>query len=162
VSVLLSVCNKCKKVLARHNPTLQPYWSPPPCTGPPTGAPLQFCRGEPPAGCLRGNTNGVRKHLRLDRTMYIRWTMYIRCITRTMYYQICITRYVLPDMYYQNHVLPEPCIYGVYTVFLTWIHRICIGLARTIYIYGKYTVFLAGRSSNIRSYLLYIYGPGQL
>ena len=31
-----------------------------------------------------------------------------------------------------------------------------------IYIYGVYTVVLAGKSPNIRSYTVYIYGPGQL
>ena len=36
----------------------------------------------------------------------------------------------------------------------------CVGLARTI-LYGVYTVFLAGKSSNIRSYTAYIYGSGQ-
>ena len=30
-----------------------------------------------------------------------------------------------------------------------------------IYIYGVYTVFLAGKSPNIRSYTVYIYGSGQ-
>jgi len=41
------------------------------------------------------------------------------------------------------------------------------GLARTIYIYiylyiyGVYTVFLAGKSPNIRSYTVNIYGSGQ-
>ena len=32
---------------------------------------------------------------------------------------------------------------------------------RPIYIYGVYMVFLAGKSSNIRSYKAYIYGSGQ-
>jgi len=36
-----------------------------------------------------------------------------------------------------------------------------IELARTIYIYGVYTVNLAGRSPNIRSYTVHIYGSGQ-
>ena len=36
-----------------------------------------------------------------------------------------------------------------------------IELARTIYIYGVYTVFLAGISPNIRSNTVYIYGSGQ-
>ena len=35
--------------------------------------------------------------------------------------------------------------------------NLCVGLARTIHIYGVYTVFLAGKSSNIRSYTVYIY-----
>jgi hypothetical protein len=30
-----------------------------------------------------------------------------------------------------------------------------------IYIYGVYTVFLAGKSPNIQSYTVYIYGSGQ-
>jgi len=34
-------------------------------------------------------------------------------------------------------------------------------LARTIYIYGVCTVFLAEKSPNIRSYTVYIYGSGQ-
>jgi hypothetical protein len=29
------------------------------------------------------------------------------------------------------------------------------------YIYGVYTVFLAGKSQNIRSYTVHIYNPGQ-
>jgi len=37
----------------------------------------------------------------------------------------------------------------------------CIGWARPIYIYGVYTVFLAGNSPNIRSYTVYIYSFGQ-
>ena len=36
-----------------------------------------------------------------------------------------------------------------------------VGLARTIYIYGVYTVFLAEESLNIRSYTVHIYGSGQ-
>ena len=36
-----------------------------------------------------------------------------------------------------------------------------VELARTIYIYGVYTVFLAGKSPNVRSYTVYIYGSGQ-
>jgi hypothetical protein len=36
-----------------------------------------------------------------------------------------------------------------------------VGLARTIYIYGVYTVILAGESPNIRSYTVCIYGFGQ-
>ena len=35
---------------------------------------------------------------------------------------------------------------------------LAIGLARTIYIYGAFTVFLAG---NMRSYTVCIYGSGQ-
>ena len=38
---------------------------------------------------------------------------------------------------------------------------ISVGLARIIYIYGVYTVFLAGKSPNIRSYTVCIYGSGQ-
>jgi hypothetical protein len=38
---------------------------------------------------------------------------------------------------------------------------VCLGLARTTYIYGAYTVFLAGKSSNVRSYTVVIYGFGQ-
>jgi hypothetical protein len=38
----------------------------------------------------------------------------------------------------------------------------CAGLARNIYIYtGVNTVFLAGKSPNIRSCLVHIYGSGQ-
>ena len=36
----------------------------------------------------------------------------------------------------------------------------CVGLARTIYIYGVHTVFLAGEAPNIRSYTVYTYGSG--
>jgi len=36
-----------------------------------------------------------------------------------------------------------------------------LGLARTIYIYGVYRVFLAGKPPNIRSYTVHIYGFGQ-
>jgi len=36
-----------------------------------------------------------------------------------------------------------------------------VGLAKTIYIYSVYTVVLAGKSPNIRSYTLYTYGYGQ-
>jgi len=36
-----------------------------------------------------------------------------------------------------------------------------LGLARTIYIYGVFTVILAGKSPKIRSYTVYIYGSGQ-
>jgi hypothetical protein len=36
-----------------------------------------------------------------------------------------------------------------------------LGLARTIYIYDVYTIFLAGNSPYIRSYTVYIYGSGQ-
>ena len=39
-------------------------------------------------------------------------------------------------------------------------HMIRVGLARTIYIYGVYTVFLAGSLPNIRSYTVYLYGSG--
>jgi hypothetical protein len=39
--------------------------------------------------------------------------------------------------------------------------NIFIGLARTICIYGVYTAFLAGKSPNIRSYTVHIYGFGQ-
>ena len=37
----------------------------------------------------------------------------------------------------------------------------CVGLARTIYIQCIYTVFLAGKLQNIRSYTVCIYGSGQ-
>jgi len=42
-------------------------------------------------------------------------------------------------------------------------HCWCVGLARTIYIYiyGVYTVFLTGKSPNIRSYTVYLYGSSQ-
>jgi len=30
-----------------------------------------------------------------------------------------------------------------------------------IYIYGVYTAFLAGKSPNVRSYMVYVYGSGQ-
>ena len=36
-----------------------------------------------------------------------------------------------------------------------------MGLAKTKYIYGAYTVFLAGKSPNIRSYAVHIYGSDQ-
>jgi len=36
-----------------------------------------------------------------------------------------------------------------------------LGLARTIHVYGVYTVFLAGKSSSIRSYMVYIHSSGQ-
>ena len=45
---------------------------------------------------------------------------------------------------------PEPIMHAIY-----------LGLARTIYTYGVCTVFLAGRSPNIRSYTVYVYGSGQ-
>jgi len=37
----------------------------------------------------------------------------------------------------------------------------CVGLVSTMYVYGVYTVFLAGNSPNIRAYTVYIYGSGQ-
>jgi len=37
----------------------------------------------------------------------------------------------------------------------------CLGWAKTIYIHGVYTVILAGKSPNIRSHTVYIYGSGQ-
>jgi hypothetical protein len=40
-------------------------------------------------------------------------------------------------------------------------NSIYVGLARTIYIRCIYTVFLAGKSPNVRSYTLHIYGSGQ-
>jgi len=53
------------------------------------------------------------------------------------------------------------------TLGITWCtagsdfgHSICLGLARTM-IHGVYTVFLAGKSPNIRSYTVYIYSSGQ-
>jgi len=42
--------------------------------------------------------------------------------------------------------------------------QLCLGLARTQYIYGEITVYLSGKSPNIRSYtayIYYIYGSGQ-
>jgi len=36
-----------------------------------------------------------------------------------------------------------------------------VGQNHTYIIYGVYTVFLAGKSPNIRSYMVYVYGPGQ-
>ena len=36
-----------------------------------------------------------------------------------------------------------------------------LGLARTIFIYGAYTEFLAGKSPNIRSYTVHTYNSGQ-
>jgi hypothetical protein len=41
-----------------------------------------------------------------------------------------------------------------------YMHRVCIGLARTINKYGVYTVFLAG-NRQIRLYTVYMYGSGQ-
>jgi len=38
---------------------------------------------------------------------------------------------------------------------------LCVGLARTIYIYGLHTVLLAGKPPNIRSCTVYIHGSGQ-
>jgi hypothetical protein len=35
------------------------------------------------------------------------------------------------------------------------------GLAKTLYMYGVYTVFLAGKSPNIRSYMVFIRSSGQ-
>jgi len=40
-------------------------------------------------------------------------------------------------------------------------HVLWLGLARTIYIYGVYTIFLAEKSPYIRPYTVYIYGFGQ-
>jgi hypothetical protein len=42
-------------------------------------------------------------------------------------------------------------------------HSSSLGLSRTTYIhiYGVYAVFLAGKSPNLRSYTVYIYGSGQ-
>jgi hypothetical protein len=34
-------------------------------------------------------------------------------------------------------------------------------LYASVYIYGVHTVFLAGKSPNIRSYIVYTYGAGQ-
>jgi len=39
--------------------------------------------------------------------------------------------------------------------------NLCIVLAITIYICGVHAVFLAGKSSNVRSYTVYLYGSGQ-
>jgi hypothetical protein len=36
-----------------------------------------------------------------------------------------------------------------------------VGLAKTVYIYGLYTVVLAEKAPNIRSYTVFIYGSGQ-
>jgi len=36
-----------------------------------------------------------------------------------------------------------------------------LGLARTIYVYEVYTVFLAGKPPSIRSYTVYVYGSGR-
>jgi len=55
----------------------------------------------------------------------------------------------------------------LYSCFLRYCHSTIsliasfVGLARTIYIYGVYTVFLAGKSLYIRSYTVHIYGSGQ-
>jgi len=46
-------------------------------------------------------------------------------------------------------------------LFVKLHHCTYVGLARTIYIHGVYTIFLAGKSPNIRSYTVYIYGSGQ-
>ena len=35
-------------------------------------------------------------------------------------------------------------------------------MCRVVQIYGVFKIFLAGKSSNIRSYTVYIYGSGQL
>ena len=43
----------------------------------------------------------------------------------------------------------------------TGVYSLCIGLARTLYIYGVYTVYLTGKSQKKRSYTVYIYGAGQ-
>jgi hypothetical protein len=43
----------------------------------------------------------------------------------------------------------------------TCTHATYLGSARTIYIYGVYTVLLAGTSPNVWSYTAYIYGSGQ-
>jgi hypothetical protein len=80
----------------------------------------------------------------------------------------------------QNHIYIR-CIYGVYTVFLRYFHistavfpRYFHGISTVFprpyfhgistvfpYIYGVYTVFLAGKSPHIRSHTVYIYGSGQ-
>ena len=37
----------------------------------------------------------------------------------------------------------------------------CLGLARTIHIYGLFTVYMAGKSPTARSYTVCTYGSGQ-
>jgi hypothetical protein len=74
----------------------------------------------------------------------------------------------------QNHIyrIGQNRIYAPYmTVYLVislpnipYTHRIYMVLANPTYIYihSVYTVFLAGKSPNIRSYTVHIYGSGQL
>jgi hypothetical protein len=79
-----------------------------------------------------------------------------------------MARYITPEVG-QNHIYmygvytqgwPERYIYTVYLVIslpkTPYIHRIYMVLANPIY-----TVFLAGKPPNIRSYTVHIYGSGQ-
>ena len=61
-------------------------------------------------------------------------------------FTLCMTAYLVVSL------LKIPYMHCIY---------IYIGLARTTYIYNACTVFLAGKSPNIRSYTVYIYGSGQ-
>ena len=53
------------------------------------------------------------------------------------------------------------CIYGVYIQFWPTLGIFGREITKYTVIYGVYTVFLAGKSPNIRSYTMYIYGSGQ-
>jgi hypothetical protein len=50
---------------------------------------------------------------------------------------------------------------AVYICLAVTLPCLYVGLAKTIYICGVYTVVLAGKSPNIRSYTVYIYSSGQ-
>ena len=52
-------------------------------------------------------------------------------------------------------------IYDMFSRNITILAIIYVGLARTIHIHGVSTVFLAGKSLNIRSYTVHIHGSGQ-
>jgi len=69
---------------------------------------------------------------------------------------------VLPTVYLQGW--PEPYIYCVLCiVYIRYIYCVlCIyGIYGINIVYCVYTVFLAGKSPNIRSHTVYIYSSGQ-
>jgi len=78
---------------------------------------------------------------------------------------VCNSIYVIALLRTQMVTYVTLVLYSVCIVRLGWSHlqanNTHLGLARTIYIYGVYTVFLAGKSPNIRSYTVHIYGSGQ-
>ena len=66
--------------------------------------------------------------------------------------------YTNTDKYFCN-VLLHVWIHGGCVRHISYIHR--VGQNHIYTIYGEYTVFFAGKSPNIRSYTVCIYGSGQ-